>query len=82
MCLTFPGKIVAINGDYADVDYGEGGIRQNINLALVDAKLGDYVLVQAGLAIRVLSQEEAAEALEAWRMILDELQAPLREVTQ
>lgn len=82
MCLTFPGKIAAINGEYATVDYGEGGTRQNVNLALVDAKLGDYVLVQAGLAIRVLSQEEAEEVLKAWKMILEELQAPLREVMQ
>jgi len=78
MCLSFPGRIVTVNGDYATVDYGEnGGTRGNINVALVEAKAGDYVLVQGGLAIRVLSPDEAEESLKAWRMILEELQSPL-----
>ncbi len=78
MCLTFPGKIVAIEGEYATVDYGESGTRENINIALVDATVGSYVLVQSGLAIRVLTEEEAQEALKAWQMILAELQGPMQ----
>ncbi len=69
MCLTFPGKVVAISGDSASVDYGQDGVRDNVNISLVDAKLGNYVLVQGGFAIRVLSVKEAEEALEAWRVI-------------
>ncbi len=74
MCLTFPGKVVAISGESASVDYGQDGVRDNVNVSLVDAKLGNYVLVQGGFAIRVLSDKEAEEALEAWRVIR-ELQA-------
>jgi len=69
MCLTFPGKVVAIRGESASVDYGQEGIRDNINISLVDARVGSYVLVQGGFAIRVLSSTEAQEALEAWKMI-------------
>jgi hydrogenase expression/formation protein HypC len=69
MCLTFPGKVVAIRGESASVDYGQEGIRDNINISLVDAKVGSYVLVQGGFAISVLSNREAQEALEAWNMI-------------
>lgn len=60
------------------VDYGEYGVRENVNIALVDAKVGNYVLVQGGFAIRVLSSEEAKETLETWRMIR-ELQEPAGE---
>jgi hydrogenase expression/formation protein HypC len=74
MCLAFPGKIVRIERELASVDYGPDGIRDHINISLVDARLGSYVLVQGGFAIRVLSENEAKEALDVWEMIRDELQ--------
>jgi hydrogenase expression/formation protein HypC len=69
MCLTFPGKVVAINGEFASVDYGQDGIRKNINVSLVKASLGNYVLVQSGFAVKLLSNDEAMEALNLWKMI-------------
>ena len=69
MCLTFPGKVVAINGEFASVDYGQDGIRKNINVSLVKASLGNYVLVQSGFAVKLLSDDEAMEALNLWKMI-------------
>jgi hydrogenase expression/formation protein HypC len=78
MCLSFPGKIAVIRGGYALVDYGEYGVRENVNISLVDAKVGNYVLVQGGFAIKVLSSEDAKETLETWRMIR-ELQEPAEE---
>ena len=74
MCLSFPGKVVAIRGGSASVDYGPDGIRDNVNISLVKAEIGNYVLVQGGFAIKVLSNQEAEEALEAWKVIR-ELQA-------
>ena len=66
MCLTVPGKIVAITPDaaspVAEVDY-EGVRRRAQLLYLPDARVGDYILVQAGFAIRRLSEAEALEAL-------------------
>jgi len=78
MCLSFPGKIADIRGGSAVVDYGEYGARENVNISLVDVKVGNYVLVQGGFAIKVLSSEEAKETLETWRMIR-ELQEPTEE---
>jgi hydrogenase expression/formation protein HypC len=69
MCLTFPGKVVAINGGFASVDYGRDGIRNNINISLVKATLGSYVLVQSGFAVKLLSNDEAMETLNLWKMI-------------
>lgn len=42
-----------------------GGILKEVNLACVpEAKVGDYVIVHAGLAISILDEEEAARTLE------------------
>ena len=77
MCLSFPGRITEINDQFASVDYGADGIRRDVNVSLIEAEVGNYVLVQGGFAIRVLSKEEAEEALEAWKMIREEFERPL-----
>jgi hydrogenase expression/formation protein HypC len=76
MCLSFPGRIIEINEQFASVDYGADGIRKDVNISLIQAEVGAYVLVQGGFAIRVLSNEEAQESLEAWKMIREEFEGP------
>lgn len=76
MCISLPGKIAVIRGGYASVDYGEYGVRENVNISLIDAKVGSYVLVQGGFAIRVLSSEEAKETLETWKMVRELQESP------
>jgi len=70
MCLAIPAKVVSVEGDEAQVDFGEGVLR-DVNVTLVDAKVGDYVLVHAGYAIQVLSEEEALETLRLWNDVLE-----------
>ncbi|MEM2320958.1 MAG: HypC/HybG/HupF family hydrogenase formation chaperone [Candidatus Bathyarchaeia archaeon] len=70
MCLAVPARIIEINGDLAKVDFG-GGVIREANISLVDARIGDYVLVHAGYAIQVLDKEEAEETLRLWREILE-----------
>ncbi|MGQ9624884.1 MAG: HypC/HybG/HupF family hydrogenase formation chaperone [Candidatus Bathycorpusculaceae bacterium] len=70
MCLAIPAKVISLEGDRAQVDFGEGVLRE-VNVTLVDAKVGDYVLVHAGYAIQVLSEEEAHETLKLWSEILE-----------
>jgi len=70
MCLAIPAKVVTINRDKAMVDFG-GGVMRDVNVALVDVKLGEYVLVHAGYAIQVLDREEALETLRLWNEILE-----------
>ncbi|MEM1550762.1 MAG: HypC/HybG/HupF family hydrogenase formation chaperone [Candidatus Bathyarchaeia archaeon] len=70
MCLAVPARIIEINGDLAKVDFG-GGVIREANVSLVDAKVGDYVLVHAGYAIQVLEKEEAEETLMLWKEILE-----------
>jgi len=58
MCLAIPAKVMSVQGDEARVDFGEGVLRE-VNVTLVEAKVSDHVLVHAGYAIQVLSEEEA-----------------------
>jgi hydrogenase expression/formation protein HypC len=61
MCLAVPMKVVEIEGPVAQVE--EGGVRRSARVDLVDAKVGDYVIVHAGIAIERLEPEEAEETL-------------------
>lgn len=58
-----------IDGDIAWVDFGDGVEREIISI-MVNAKVGDYVLVHAGYAIRVVNEEEAKKTLEDYAEIL------------
>ena len=69
MCLAVPAKVMKINGEVAEVDFGEGILRE-VNIALVETKIGEYVLVHAGYAITVVDKEEAEETLRLWSEIL------------
>jgi hydrogenase expression/formation protein HypC len=70
MCLAYPGKVVELDGDFARVDFGEGTIREGVNVSLVQAKTGDYVLVHAGYAIQIVDEAEARQTLKYWQQIL------------
>jgi len=70
MCLAIPAKVVEINGDTAKVDFGAGTMRE-VNISLVDTKIGEYVIVHAGYAIEVLDQKAAEETLALWNEILN-----------
>jgi hydrogenase expression/formation protein HypC len=69
MCLAIPAKVVEIKGNVAKVDFGEGVLRE-VNVTLVNAKIGEYVLVHAGYAIQVLDEKSAEETLELWKEVL------------
>lgn len=68
--MAIPAKVVKIQDGKAQVDFGEGVLRE-IDVSLVEVKVGEYVLVHAGYAIQVLSQEEAEETLRLWRELLE-----------
>ncbi|HBG12216.1 MULTISPECIES: HypC/HybG/HupF family hydrogenase formation chaperone [Clostridia] len=70
MCVAVPGKIIQIKGDYAKVN-----IMDNItdaNIKLVDAKIGDYVLIHAGCVIDVLKEDLAEEILSIFSQLQEE----------
>ena len=69
MCLAIPARVVRVDGDKAQVDFGEGVLRE-VNVTLVNAKVGDYVLVHAGYAIQLVDEKDALETLSLWNEIL------------
>ncbi len=70
MCLAIPARVMSVVGDKAQVDFGEKVLRE-INVVLVDAKVGDYVLVHAGYAIQKMDEKDALETLSLWNEVLD-----------
>ena len=70
MCLAIPAKVLSIEGDMAKVDFGKGVLRE-VNIMLVEANVGNYILVHAGYAIQVLDEDEAQETLRLWDLILE-----------
>ncbi len=82
MCLAIPGKIVEII-DFENhiVKVDVGGVRRNINTAMLDeseARVGDYVLIHVGFAMSKIDEREAEETLR----MLRELGAYDEEVEQ
>ena len=65
MCLAIPGRVTALEAGpspAARVDF-EGQIKSVSLLYVPEAVVGDFVIVQAGFAIRILPEAEAREAL-------------------
>lgn len=71
MCLAIPAKVLSIEDSTAKVDFGSGVTRE-VNIMLVDAEIGEYVLVHAGYAIQTIDKKAALETLELWNQILNE----------
>ncbi len=69
MCLAIPARVESVNGSMAKVDFG--GTVQEVNISLVDAEPGDYVVVHAGFAIQVMDEKDALETLDLWRELLE-----------
>jgi len=71
MCLGVPGKILAIDGLTATVDFF--GVKKDLRLDIVDSpvQVGDYVLNHVGFAISRIPPEEVQETLALFDQILD-----------
>ncbi len=83
MCLAIPGKIISLSSEnnsldrLARVDFS--GVIKEISLAyLPEAKLNDYVIVHAGLALSILDENEAAATLAALAELDDMNQTELQ----
>ena len=61
MCLAVPGKVIEIEGSIGIVDFN--GVKREVRLDLVDAKIGDYVIVHTGFAIEKMDEKDALESL-------------------
>lgn len=71
MCLAIPGRVKKIEGKKILVQYS-GEVRQ-VLVGDEKVKVGDLVLVQMGIVIRVLTPKEALELFKIdWDTKVDE----------
>ena len=70
MCIAIPAKIIAIDGQKAWVAVSSA--KTEVFLSFSGAKLGDWVLVHAGIALAAIEEEQALETLQ----LLTQLSAP------
>lgn len=64
MCLAIPGKIKEIRDKKVLVEYPNQ--EREAFLGNKDIKVGDFVIVQMGVASQVISEEDALEMQKAW----------------
>ena len=70
MCRGVPGKVIAVEGNCATVDFW--GVRRQVLLDVVDepVAVGDYVLNHVGYAIRRIPESEIGETLALFEQLL------------
>jgi hydrogenase expression/formation protein HypC len=75
MCLGVPGKVLAVDGLEATVDFF--GVKRVLRLDIVDepVTVGDYVLNHVGFAIRRIPPSEVEETLALFEQVLKEAAA-------
>lgn len=67
MCLGVPARVVALQDGRALVE--TRGRRHEVDVRLVDARVGDYLVVQYGMALEVMDRAAAEETLRAWEVV-------------
>lgn len=65
MCVAAPGRIIEIDGNTAKIDYSSN--ITTVNKGIVECKVGDWVLVHAGLIIQVLPENEAEYMVDLFK---------------
>ena len=75
MCLANPAKIESIDGVTAIVEID--GVRRSAIVSFIeDPKVGDYVLLHAGFAIRKWSEEDVQEYRDMMGEIMRKSETP------
>lgn len=68
MCLAIPGEIIKLNKDTAKVSIM--GVESEINIQIIEEpKVGDYVLIHAGCAIKKIDIEYFEELTEMLELL-------------
>lgn len=82
MCLGIPGRVEAIEGNVATVDYN--GVKAQVRLDTISdpVVVGDYLLVHTGFAIQRLSPQEGEETLKLFDELFAAVDAGRAEVSE
>jgi len=74
MCLSIPGKLIAITKELDEIfrvgNVSFDGVVKEVSLTLVpEAKIGDYVMVHVGAAISLVDEEEAKKTFDLLKQL-------------
>ena len=64
MCLAIPGQITKVEGHKVTVKYPSE--ERTVLVGDENVKKGDFVMVQMGVVVKILSRKEVGAALKAW----------------
>jgi len=74
MCLAIPGKLVEIfdeNGlKMGTVDVNGSKTRACLEY-VPEIQVGQYTIIHAGFALKIIDEEEAAESLKLWQELIE-----------
>jgi len=74
MCLAIPGKLLELfdeNGlKMGTIDVNGSKTRACLEY-VPDIQVGQYTIVHAGFALKIIDSEEAAESLKLWQELFD-----------
>ncbi len=71
MCLVLPARVIAVGDERADIEL-HGGTRTSASRVLQPGlRVGDHVLVDRGLVVRVIEPAEAEAILAVYAEIGD-----------
>ena len=69
MCLAFPAKVLSIDGAVAEVDIMGNRSTADISV-LTGVRVGDYIMIHAGLGIQKYEEQDALENIALFESIL------------
>jgi len=69
MCAALPARVVQrVSPELAVVEQGQ--VKREVNVLLVpEVEIGEYVLLNLGVAVQKLTEPEAQAVLELWQQI-------------
>ncbi len=74
MCLAIPGKLIELtteNGLKMGIIDVNGSKTRACLEYVPDIKAGQYTIVHAGFALKIIDEEEAAESLKLWQELIE-----------
>jgi hydrogenase expression/formation protein HypC len=74
MCLAIPGKLLEIF-DENGLKMGTVDVNGSITRACLEyvpeIQIGQYTIIHAGFALKIIDEEEAAESLKLWQELIE-----------
>ncbi len=72
MCIAIPKKVIKVDNTSFTAIIIDNDEEIKIDIALLDKiKVGDYIVIQSGVAIQSMSEIEANEIFKVWNSAVD-----------